>query len=414
MENFEEIELLGKGYSGTVWKVKRKVDRKMYAMKRINVTGISHDHLQNAFNEIRFLASIDHPNIVGFHESFLSSSYLCIVLELCCHGDLAQEIACKQKERVYFQNSTIWSYLIQLLNALQILHKHNIVHRDVKPENIFVGAGKVIKLGDMNISKRMKNEMFLRTQTGTPYYMAPELWGKLPYDQSSDMWSLGVVLYEICTLRKPFQGGNFQELRFNVEQGLYPAITVSRISRDMILLVESLLQGEPMERPTADHLLRYDLVDQRRSSFHTECGSLNLLETICIPVNFTASDLSKQYKKPTYPGKELAKNASVKDLQGVLQGRAQSLACIPASVGLSKKIAMNSTRNILASKKNDQQYGGNLPLIHRHSSALEIRAMPIKPKGSLSESVLSAKHTVAADQALLSEDVRQKRHSWVT
>ena len=97
----------------------------------------------------------------------------------------------------------IWHYFVQMVRGLQGLHDLNIVHRDIKSANLFMNKSGLLKLGDMNVSKVAKRG-FLETQTGTPYYASPEVWKDKPYDVKSDIWSLGCVLYELCTLSPPF------------------------------------------------------------------------------------------------------------------------------------------------------------------------------------------------------------------
>jgi len=300
VDNFEELSILCERSFSTVLKVKRKTDNAIYAMKKISVDGISHEDIQKAFNEMRFLASSHHENIVRLHESFLTRNHICVVLEFCSHGDLAQEIESQQRMHTFFDEQTIWNYFIQILEALHYLHKNSIVHRDVKPANCFLGQGKMIKLGDMNISKRINDSILLTTLTGTPFYMSPEIWHNLPYDQSSDMWSLGVVLYELCTLHKPFKAGNYRELQRKILHGLYPPIP-SEMPEELTSIVTVLLSNESLERPSAAQLLISHSIKQRRQSYFE--SSLKLLDTPRIPVDFNALNLSRELISPDYAEK---------------------------------------------------------------------------------------------------------------
>jgi len=98
----------------------------------------------------------------------------------------------------------IWHYFVQIVRGLKALHDLKIVHRDIKCANIFLTKDGVVKLGDLNVSKVAKGAL-LKTQTGTPYYASPEVWKDRPYDNKSDIWSLGCVLYEMITLLPPFR-----------------------------------------------------------------------------------------------------------------------------------------------------------------------------------------------------------------
>lgn len=134
------------------------------------------------------------------------SGLLSIIMEFADDGDLYQKIVHHKKEKMLFEENEIWNVLIQILIGLKNLHKHNILHRDLKVNisstqsaNIFLNSNGEAKLGDLNVSKIAKNGL-LYTQTGTPYYASPEVWKDEPYDAKSDIWSLGCVIYEMASL----------------------------------------------------------------------------------------------------------------------------------------------------------------------------------------------------------------------
>ena len=133
---------------------------------------MSKKEIADALNEIRFLASIRHKNIVGFLEAFLENneSELCIVMEYCGCGDLAQKVERYKRRRTNIDEKVIWRYTVQALRALALLHEKGICHRDLKTANTFLSEDGSIKIGDMNVSKRL-NKGQLKTQIGTPYYM---------------------------------------------------------------------------------------------------------------------------------------------------------------------------------------------------------------------------------------------------
>ncbi len=144
----------------------------MYALKRVKISKMSKKEIADALNEIRFLASIRQKNIVGFLQAFLENNdtELCIIMEYCGCGDLSQKVERYKRKRQYIDEQVIWKYLIQCLRALQHLHEKGICHRDLKVANTFLAEDGSIKIGDMNVSKRLKKGQ-LQTQIGTPYYM---------------------------------------------------------------------------------------------------------------------------------------------------------------------------------------------------------------------------------------------------
>ena len=117
-------------------------------------------------------------------------------MEYCGCGDLAQKVERYKRRKSYIEEDVIWRYLIQALKALEYIHERNICHRDIKTANSFLAEDGSVKMGDMNVSKKLKRGQ-LQTQIGTPYYMSPEIWNNRPYDATSDIWSLGCMIYEV-------------------------------------------------------------------------------------------------------------------------------------------------------------------------------------------------------------------------
>lgn len=133
-------------------------------------------------------------------------------------GDLFEYIKQVTKMGASFKEDVIWVYLKQIVSGLKYIHGKKIVHRDMKGANIFLSADKrLVRVGDLNVSKIAKNSL-LYTQTGTPYYASPEVWKDQPYDHKSDIWSLGCLLYEVCSLKPPFLGKSMEELNNAVQK----------------------------------------------------------------------------------------------------------------------------------------------------------------------------------------------------
>jgi NIMA (never in mitosis gene a)-related kinase len=221
MKDFDIIKELGKGAFGSVLQVKRRIDGKLYAMKRVKISQLNPKEQENALNEVRILASLSHPNIIGYKEAFFEdlTKTLNIVMEHADDGDLESKIQKHIKNKTNFSENEIWSYLIQMIQGLKALHDNKIMHRDLKSANVFLMKDGTLKLGDLNVSKVVKMGL-VYTQTGTPYYASPEVWADKPYDYKSDIWSVGCVIYELCYLRPPFKGQNLEQLYKNVTKGI--------------------------------------------------------------------------------------------------------------------------------------------------------------------------------------------------
>ena len=119
-------------------------------------------------------------------------------------------------------------------SGLRYLHRQNILHRDLKPKNIFLSAKDSIRIGDLGSCKLMKAR-FTRTQVGTPYYMPPEIWNRMAYDSKCDVWSLGCILYEMCALSPPFLGHDMKSLQRAVCGASTPACTRATLMTSPLL-----------------------------------------------------------------------------------------------------------------------------------------------------------------------------------
>lgn len=175
ISDFEFIEELGKGSYSTVYKVERKLDGQFYALKKIKFGSMTTRDKQNALNEIRILASLNHPNIVTYKEAFIDegTSTLCLIMEYAEKGDLLQSIQNHKKNNTRFTEEEIWKITNQALKGLKALHDLNILHRDIKSANMFILGDSSVQLGDLNVSKVSYG--LAHTQTGTPYYASPEI-----------------------------------------------------------------------------------------------------------------------------------------------------------------------------------------------------------------------------------------------
>jgi NIMA (never in mitosis gene a)-related kinase len=260
INDFTIIKQLGSGAFSTVSLVTRKQDKKIYALKCVQISKLSPVERQNSLNEIRLLASINHKNIISYKESFYNEENhtLNMILEYADDGDLQTKIISKKKFGCFFEEKTIWSIFIQMVKGLNELHKKKIIHRDLKSANIFLMKNGVCKLGDLNVAKVVENGL-LRTQTGTPYFASPEIWEDKPYSFKSDIWSIGCILYQIAGLKMPFQGKNIKEVYYNLKNINIPPLP-DIYSPDLMNMVKKLLKLNPDERPSTQEILEDEII----------------------------------------------------------------------------------------------------------------------------------------------------------
>ena len=320
MNNFELISKLGEGSYSTVYKVRRKADLKMYALKKVKLKNLSEKEKQNALNEIRILASIKSDHIITYKEAFIEEKekILCLVTEFANKGDLFQKITYFKQMQKSFEEKDIWNIFIQILQGLKCLHDHNILHRDLKSANIFLFNNNLAKIGDLNVSKVTKNGIG-HTQTGTPYYASPEVWNDESYTNKSDIWSLGCVLYEMICLTPPFKAESMDGLYHKIIKGKYNKIP-EKYSKELNEILKLLFNVNPKERPSCDELLKYSII-KNKIEFFEENNKFNddinnneeseLLKTIKISKNLLF--LSGRLPKANYNNENEANNIKTLD-----------------------------------------------------------------------------------------------------
>ena len=276
MDGFEILEKLGDGAYSVVYKVRRKEDSKIYALKKVNLSNLSQKEKENSLNEVRILASVKSTFVIAYKEAFIDETdqSLCIVMEYADKGDLYQKITQFKKMGCLIDEVDIWRIFIQMTKGLKALHDLKILHRDLKSANIFLFSDGSAKIGDLNVSKVAYRGLGY-TQTGTPYYASPEVWRDEPYDIKSDIWSLGCVTFEMLALHPPFRAENMEKLYEKVIKCQYGKIS-ERYSDDIKEIIKLLLKVKTKERPTCGEILKHPLVKKRIEFFQAQAGNDNI------------------------------------------------------------------------------------------------------------------------------------------
>ena len=271
--NYKVIQQLGEGSFGKAFLCKRESDDSLCVIKQILIEGLDKKEKDDVLNESIILAKLDHLNIIKFFEVFESNKpkhMVNIVTEYADGGDLSEKIKEKKNKNNNFTESEILDYFTQICLAIKHIHEKKIIHRDLKSGNIFLMKNGLVKLGDFGISKRFQKTMDkAKTFIGTPYYLSPEIINGKPYDSKSDIWSLGVLLYEMMTFKMPFNANSLPMLSVKIMRGQYiPPPTI--YTKDLRELVTKCLTVEPKNRPSIQEILRMPIIQNRIRSFLTE------------------------------------------------------------------------------------------------------------------------------------------------
>jgi len=262
----EHVKKLGRGTFGDVFLVRLPIEggSRTAVCKRCPFDDeLSDEQKYELYHEVRILSSLSHPNIVQYLDSARQQGELCIWMEYCEGGTLA--LAIKRRAGTPFETAVVVRWLHQLASALTYVHAECILHRDLKTANVFLTASGDIKLGDFGLSRTLSTYTHFATSVvGTPYYMAPEVLASESYAHAADCWSLGVILFELLTLRRPFDGTSFGSIMSRISRCEYDVsfLETSGHPEELQRMAgrEALLNPDPEERMRLDAVLRYTIL----------------------------------------------------------------------------------------------------------------------------------------------------------
>ncbi|RDX80548.1 Serine/threonine-protein kinase ATG1c, partial [Mucuna pruriens] len=257
---------IGAGSFSVVWHGRHKVHGTEVAIKEIATLRLNKKLQESLMSEIFILKRINHPNIISLHDIIQVPGKIHLVLEYCKGGDLSLYI--QRHGRV--PEATAKHFMQQLAAGLQVLRDNNLIHRDLKPQNLLLSRNddkSVLKIADFGFARSLQPRGLAETLCGSPLYMAPEIMQLQKYDAKADLWSVGAILFQLVTGRTPFTGNNQIQLLQNIMKSTelqFPPDNPS-LSSECKDLCQKLLRRNPVERLTFEEFFNHPFLSQKQT-----------------------------------------------------------------------------------------------------------------------------------------------------
>lgn len=270
---YAHVRPLGAGSFGLVSLVISRTTGEQLVLKEVQLRGLAANELKRAREEVLVLRRLHHPSLISYHDSFIDASVatLFIVMDFADGGDLQSAIRERRDKSWRFKEVEVLRMFVECCDALAYCHHElHLLHRDLKPANIMLTSAGHVKIGDFGLSRSLAHSSAMaQTKAGTALYMAPEICEGKEYDRGADVWSLGVTLYEVCSLREPWldqMGGRGMLALYRTisTQQLNLDEIATRYSMALVATLRTLLEREPFERPSFKALLTTPLLATAR------------------------------------------------------------------------------------------------------------------------------------------------------
>ena len=262
LEDFEILQILGKGSYGFVAKIRSLKNNKIYAMKQIDLTKVGTEkEKQLCRQEIDLLNQLNHNNINKYYKSFLDGETLYIIMEFMDNGDISGFINAHKKFKKPVREEEVWNILLQCMNALKYIHSKKVIHRDIKPANLFMTNDKTIKIGDFGVSAKIESlktsvrgNNYSGTVVGTPLFMSPEMLNSGSYDKKTDVYSMGCAIFELCFFQPPRkmvpsnQEGRVKYIELEIKENK------NYYSKELMDILSKMIEINPNKRLSSDEI----------------------------------------------------------------------------------------------------------------------------------------------------------------
>jgi serine/threonine protein kinase len=282
---------LGHGAYGEAWLCRHAETSQLAVVKTMNLPSMTKKELAYAQSEIQCMASVHHSNIIKFIDSHSSGTQLCIAMEFADAGDLRRHTKLRKAAKQLLTESEVMFLFVQVAIAVQHIHSCYMLHRDIKSANILILTNGLVKIADFGFSRQYEDTVshpVAHTFCGTPYYLAPEVWRNEMYSNKAEVWSLGVLLYELLALDRPFQSPSLSGLMERITAGIYAPIHES-YSQQMRHFVATLLDPDVVARPSSLELFQIPYVREH----------LEMLRALVRDNDHIEEDLRSQWRDET-------------------------------------------------------------------------------------------------------------------
>ena len=311
VKDYEILQVLGKGSYGFVAKVKSRINHKIYAMKQIDFSKIEEEkEFELCQNEMVVLKNLNHPLITKYYKSIKDGDCLYILMEFMDNGDLNGLISAHKTLGEPIEEEKLWNIFIQAMSSLVYIHSLNLVHRDIKPQNLFLNNEGMVKLGDFGVSSVLKDKLIKTmiknknqnnlgkiaegTIVGTKPYMSPEMIKHSEYTLNTDVYSMGctfflamfwqlprVLAFDICALLGSFDDNNILQLadipiKFN--KNVY--------SKELVDIVNKMIEKNNNQRPDSKTVLNM-LIEGFNRKFLKKSSISSIISCLYAYQNFT-------------------------------------------------------------------------------------------------------------------------------